>query len=205
MLLHGYGNHRPRGHWQWWLAEQLRRRDEQVLYPQLPDPDRPDPAAWLQVLADEYEQLGPGERIVVCHSLACALWYLAAASGTAVLARPAGRVLLVAPAGRRDLAQLGLAGFAPTPWRAHVLASSSSKRIKLVASDNDPNCSAGTAAALYGRPLGLDAETIPGAGHLTTDDGYGPWPEVLGWCLDPETRFCGGGPRRQAKTAPGQD
>lgn len=59
--------------WQWWLAEQLRRRGEQVLYPQLPNPDRPQPAAWLDALVAEYAQLGNGERVVICHSLACCL------------------------------------------------------------------------------------------------------------------------------------
>ncbi|MGH3494745.1 MAG: hypothetical protein ACRDQ1_16130 [Sciscionella sp.] len=38
LLLHGYGNHPPVGHWQWLLTEQLCRRGEQLRYPQLPDP-----------------------------------------------------------------------------------------------------------------------------------------------------------------------
>ena len=25
--------------------------------------------------------------------------------------------------------------------------------------------------------------------HLSDDDGYGPWPAVLDWCLDPSTRL----------------
>ena len=56
-------------------------------------------------------------------------------------------------------------------------------------SDADSYSTEGTAAELYGAPLGLDSEVLPGAGHLTIDDGYGPWPAALAWCLDPATRF----------------
>jgi predicted alpha/beta hydrolase family esterase len=85
LVLHGLGNHRPQEHWQWWLVEQLRWRGEQVLYPQLPDPDLPDLTSWLDLLVGEYAQLGDGERVIVCHSLACALWCQASERG---LVRP---------------------------------------------------------------------------------------------------------------------
>jgi predicted alpha/beta hydrolase family esterase len=187
LVLHGLGNHRPRDHWQWWLAEQLRRRGEQVLYPQLPDPDRPDLARWLDVLAAESAQLGDGERIVVCHSLACALWYEASDRG--VVDTPADRVLLVAPPGPSVLARPVTSAFDPNPWNADVLNASSRATIRLVASDSDPYCPEGPAAVVYAQPLHLDAETIHGAGHLTTADGYGPWPQMLRWCLEADARF----------------
>jgi predicted alpha/beta hydrolase family esterase len=186
LLLHGLGNRRPAGHWQWWLAEQLRRRGEQVLYPQFPDPERPL-AVWLDLLAAEYAQLGDGERIVVCHSLACALWYEAGARG--VTDTPAARVLLVAPPGRSVLARRETDEFDPGPWNANLLNASSKARIRLVASDDDPYSPEGPAAVVYGNPLRLDAETIHGAGHLATADGYGPWPQALQWCLDAAARF----------------
>ena len=47
----------------------------------------------------------------------------------------------------------------------------------------------GTAHTLYGEPLGLDCDVLPGAGHLTIEDGFGPWPAVLAWALDPATRI----------------
>lgn len=187
LILHGLANRRPAGHWQHWLADELRRRGESVHYPQLPAPDRPDLARWLQRLAGQYRQTGKGERVVICHSLACALWYQAWASGA--LVEPADRVLLVAPPGPSVLGRELTRAFDPGLWRASVLRSSSRARIRLVASGRDPNCTEGPAARLYGEPLGLDAETIPGVGHLTPADGYGPWPEVLQWCRDPSARF----------------
>jgi uncharacterized protein len=42
---------------------------------------------------------------------------------------------------------------------------------------------------VYGVPLGLDVDLLPGARHLSDDDGYGSWPAVLDWCLDPTTRL----------------
>src|SRR6266508_5326296 len=103
LVLHGLGNHRPRGHWQRWLVERLRRDGEQVRYPQLPDPDRPQLTAWLDALGVEYAQLGDGERVVICHSLACALWYEASERG--LINPPATRVMLVAPPGASVLAE----------------------------------------------------------------------------------------------------
>jgi predicted alpha/beta hydrolase family esterase len=187
LVLHGLANRRPRGHWQWWLTEQLRQRSEQVLYPQFPDPEAPSLSRWLELLAAEYAQMGDGELVVVCHSLACALWYKA--STAAVLDRPADRVLLVAPPGPSLLALPVTRDFSSGSWSAEALSSSSRTQIRLVGSEADPNCSEGPAAVIYGRALGLDAETIPGAGHLSMSDGYGPWPPALHWCLDGKVRF----------------
>jgi hypothetical protein len=37
------------------------------------------------------------------------------------------------------------------------------------------------------RPLKIPKITIPRGGHLSTPEGYGPWPQMLSWCLDPST------------------
>jgi predicted alpha/beta hydrolase family esterase len=64
------------------------------------------------------------------------------------------------------------------------------RRVRLVASDDDPYC-AGGAAEVYGRPLGLDVDVVPGGGHLDMAAGYGAWPSVLRWCADPAVRVTG--------------
>ena len=53
LVLHVWQDSRPPGHWQWQLVEALRSSGEQVLYPQLPEPDRPSPEAWTGVLRAE--------------------------------------------------------------------------------------------------------------------------------------------------------
>lgn len=190
LVLHGWENHRPREHWQWWLVDRLRGRGEQVLYPQLPAPDAPALEDWLEVLASEWTQMGDGERVVVAHSLSCLLWLHAAARG--LVDPPADRVLLVAPPSPGvTRSHPEIAGFV-APGDATVPAAvraSSRAAVRLVASERDAYSTEGTAHELYGAPLGLDSEVLPGAGHLTIDDGYGEWPAVLAWSLDPEVRF----------------
>ena len=56
----------------------------------------------------------------------------------------------------------------------------SARETRLVCADDDPYCPGG-AAAVYGEPLGLPVDLIPGGGHLNTDAGYGPWPGVEAW------------------------
>jgi uncharacterized protein len=187
LILHGLGNHRPRDHWQWWLAEALRQQGEQVLYPQFPDADHPKLRPWLELLSAEYAQLGDGERVVVCHSLACALWFQA--SRHHVMSRRADRVLLVAPPGPSFLSRALTVDFYDPAWTEDELGASSLAQIRLVASDCDPFCAEAPAELVYARLYGLSAETIAGAGHFTPDDGYGPWPDVLRWCTDGTARF----------------
>lgn len=188
LILHGWQNHRPKDHWQHWLADRLTERGHAVTYPQLPDPDTPALEAWLDSLARHLDALDPrsDERIVVAHSLSAILWLHAVARGAPGL-DSIDRVLLVAPPSASVLAaHPEVTAFAlprldtltlPTPTR-------------LVAGDDDPYCPEGVQPA-YGDPLGLTAEPLPGAAHLDLDAGYGAWPSVLEWCLDGEAKIRG--------------
>jgi predicted alpha/beta hydrolase family esterase len=134
--------------------------------------------------------MGSGERVVVAHSLSCLLWLHAAERG--LVDPPADRVLLVAPPSPAVTSSYAeMAGFLAPEDPASVWLSSRAT-VRLVASANDPWSTEGTADALYGGPLGLDSEILPAAGHVTIEDGFGPWPAVLDWALDPATRFGSG-------------
>ncbi|HWI75243.1 MAG TPA: alpha/beta hydrolase [Baekduia sp.] len=180
LVVHGWQNHRPEGHWQRWLTESLRAAGEQVLYPQLPDPDMPSLATWTAVLRDELAMLGDGERVVICHSLGCLLWLRHAETATA--ADQVDRVLLVCPPGPSTL-PTELAPFHAAPLNAAALRASARDRVELVCTDADPWCPEG-AATFYGRALDLPVHVVEGAGHLSLDEGYGPWPEVERWARD---------------------
>ena len=183
LILHGVENRRPAEHWQYDLATQLRERGEQVFYPQLPDPDRPVLGAWIEAIEAELGMMR-GERVVVCHSLACAAWFhLAARSGGA----PADRVLLVSPPGPAMFSWDVIAGFDPASLDLTALKLAA-EAPRLACSDNDPYCLEGAAEA-FGRPLGSGVDLLPGAGHVAVADGYGPWPSALDWCLTPTTRL----------------
>jgi predicted alpha/beta hydrolase family esterase len=183
LVLHGVENRRPAGPWQHHLAQQLRERGEQVFYPQLPDPDRPQLAAWIEMIQAELQMMR-GERVVVCHSLACTVWFHLSTrnGGTAA----ADRLLLVSPPGPAAFSWDVIAGFAPTSLDLTSLRLAASAP-RLVFSDDDPYCPEG-AAEVYGGPLGCDVDVLPRAGHVTVDDGYGPWPSATAWCLEPTTR-----------------
>jgi predicted alpha/beta hydrolase family esterase len=176
LILHGIENHRPPEHWQHWLAERLRGAGEQVQYPQLPVPDAPRYADWESLLHDELRLMGDGERIVVCHSLGSTLWLRAAPQP------PVDRVLLVAPPGRQVTVRV-----APSFAAERIdpaAAARAARQTTIVCSDEDPYNPTADTAALAG-PLGASRRVIAGAGHLSVDDGYGPWPAVEAWCLDP--------------------
>jgi predicted alpha/beta hydrolase family esterase len=176
LILHGIENRRPPEHWEHWLAERLRDHGEQVAYPQLPNPDAPRLADWAELLRAELGMLGGGERVVVCHSLGTTLWMLAAPRASA------DRVLLVAPPGRRTLVRL-----APSFAERRIdpaTAGAAAAQSTLVCSDSDPYNPDGEGPGL-GEAMGARVQVVPGAGHLTVDDGFGPWPAVEAWCLDP--------------------
>ncbi|MFM9445466.1 RBBP9/YdeN family alpha/beta hydrolase [Streptomyces acidiscabies] len=241
LILHGWQNHRPEGHWQHWLAARLTDLGHEVVYPQLPDPDNPELDVWLaeferHLTAPARDSLRPGHqptppydltapghqptpnrdltppghqpapaddltpaprdlteptpapttptrpRIVIAHSLATVTWLHALARNLPGLDAVA-RTLLVSPVTVvTDYPEI--AGFALPPLTGLTPPSPT----RIVAGDDDPYCPEGAQAA-YGDPLGVTAEVLPGAGHLTPDDGYGPWPSVLEWCLDGETRL----------------
>ncbi|MER6358359.1 alpha/beta hydrolase [Streptomyces sp. NPDC001634] len=184
LVLHGWQNHRPKDHWQHWLADRLTGLGHHVTYPQLPDPDDPDLEVWLGELARHLDGLpGGGERVVLAHSASAVLWLHAVARGTKGL--DVDRVLLVAPpSGSVLLRYPEVAAFAPPPLDGLTLPGPT----RLVAGDDDPYCPEGV-QAVFGDPLGITAEIVPGAAHLDLDAGYGSWPAVLEWCLDPSGRF----------------
>jgi uncharacterized protein len=167
LILHGWQGNAP-GHWQTWLRGRLREAGEAVAYPDLPDPDFPDLAAWRDALDAELDAL-PSPPAVLCHSLACLLWLHHAEAG----GLPAERVLLVAPPSPHSPIP-ELASFLPPPLPRL-------RGAQLVCSGNDEYCPEGAAQAYAG--LGVPVELIPGGGHLNTDAGYGPWPWVESWCL----------------------
>jgi|SRR5689334_4587837 serine hydrolase len=176
LMLHGWQGSGP-GHWQTWLAEQLRSHGESVRYPELPEPDTPRLDRWLEALDAELA-LSPDGLVVLCHSLACVLWLQHA--HRCVDEPPAERVLLVAPPS--PAASLpGVRGFFPLAVEPDEVARAARSTL-VVASDDDPYCEEG-AERLYGEPLALPVHVIGGGGHINPDAGYGPWPDVERWCL----------------------
>lgn len=180
LILHGWGNFRPPGHWQYELAAALREHGERVVYPQLPDAQRPDLEAWRTAAAAAFDEARADDArvTVIAHSLGAALW-LGARPDDAGAGRSVDRVLLVAPPSPSYLRENPeVAAFADLQPRRPAAET------RIVASDADP-CNPEGARVVFAEPLGIPLTTIPAAGHLTPASGYGAWPSVLDWCLDP--------------------
>ena len=167
------------------MATALRQQGHIVAYPQFPNTDEPKLEEWQELLGAELDILGEiesGETVVIGHSLGCINWIQGAASG--LIKKPVERVLLVAPADPRMLGEVeGLNVDLNNPAVTAALHASTAS-LTVLASDKDKWTPRGIQAT-FGDPLGVTPVVIPGAGHLSLDDGFGFWPGVINWVNDP--------------------
>jgi len=181
LLLHGTGGNAP-GHWQHFLAKELRAAGKVVQYPRLPRAGVPLLKNWMPALAKELEGIEPDSCLtVVTHSRGCILWMHHAAQHVGN-APPivAERALLVAPpfhAQEPDGPRL----FFPAPLSSEG-AANVARSTAIVASD-DHEFASFVEAERYASGLGVPIYKLPSSGHISPAYGYGDWPWVLNWCL----------------------
>ncbi len=188
LIIHGWGNHRPPGHWHRHLATELRKQGHVVAYPQLPNPDFPILGDWLEVLTTELEMLSEinqHELVIVGHSLGCLTWINLALEGLAP--NDVSRVLLAAPADPTlcgevpdfvmDLADPGV----------KEAVQNAAKVTLFIAGDDDHEWTPRGIVETFGKPLDLPCVVIPGAGHMTVSQSpsWGFWQGVIDWVNDP--------------------
>ncbi len=192
LIIHGWTNRRPLGHWQRNLASALREQGHIVSYPQLPNTDTPQLSEWLEVMIDELNMLNEvgarasEELIVVAHSLGCITWLQASDRG--LLPSKADRLLLVAPPEPQPSSVASpFASFVMEPdfERIKRAVDESANLVELVGSDLDPWQPSGIQAGV-GDLIGLQAHIIPGAKHLSLTDGFSQWQGVIDWVNNPQ-------------------
>lgn len=173
VIVYGYEGSGP-GHWQRWLEEELRQRNEPVLFPDLPDPLEPQCDRWVEALAECVA--GAATPVTfVAHSLGCwAVDHFLARYGSrrlhgALLVAPPSPYLLFEP----------IQSFLPPPLRADAWQPIAGHSL-LVGSDNDPYIEARELEELSHR-LGIPLHFLPGCGHINLESGFGPWPFALDW------------------------
>ncbi len=182
LLLHGWTNRRPEGHWMRLTAAALRNQGHQVWYPQFPSPETPNPAEWQDLLRQEanmMDEVAGGEKIVVAHSLGTINWLHGAL--TDLFNKPFDRALLVAiPDPAMTSETSGIEG-EPMNFANPGLAPAIrkwAKSVTAVASDKDRWQPAGTG---FYQPLGIETIEFKGAGHFSLDDGWGRWKGLETW------------------------
>lgn len=179
MILHGLDGS-PQGHWQFWLAGELKRRGQRVVFPELPRKHHPNLIDWVDELHLILSTVGP-DSVLVAHSLGALLWlYYASVPQSVKLSR----VLLVAPPGGIDLDQSDRVIGRRALSLDRRLIHESADRILLVGSENDPYNVWGFVSE-YALPLGLPFLKLPDeARHVNIESGFGPWPFALRWCVE---------------------
>jgi predicted alpha/beta hydrolase family esterase len=171
LILHGYMHHRDAGHWLRWLTGQLQDRRIPVQYPQMPDADTPRQDAWLELAHRELEIMGPGERVIVAHSLGTVLWHHLVAGGAT-----ADRVLLVGPPSH-DVLTGDLGGFSLAALGESAVGKGAPTTV--IGRERDPYRS--TPLAELTHTWQAETVVLPGEGHINMDDGHGPFPLALEW------------------------
>lgn len=158
-----------------------------MLYPGLPFEDEPRYDEWREALHWSLAQLGgDGERIVICNSIACLLW-LRFATDRQADEQPVERLLLVSPPDSPRVPDTA-ATFRITEVDGDAVRATCRSRIRIACSDADPY-NPGGGGEQYGEALKAQIDVIPGAAHIGPVDGYGPWPSLEAWCLDPNVRL----------------
>ena len=185
LIIHGWMNHREVDHWHRRLVADRRNRGDVVAYPQLPNPDLPTLADWLNIVQAELDLLHEvkgGELIVLGHSLGCLTWLHAVQQLN--FPEQISRVALVAPADPDlcgDVASFQIDVNDPAIKPALAKAA---KSTVIIGSDNDEWTPRGIPAT-FSDPLDVPFELIPGAGHISLHDGWGPWQGIINWIDDP--------------------
>jgi predicted alpha/beta hydrolase family esterase len=182
LLLHGWKNRRPEGHWMRIAAAELRSKGHQVWYPQFPSPETPDPVEWQELLSQESSMMDnlTGEKICIAHSLGTTNWLFGALND--IYTKPFDRVLLVAPPDPEMTASAdGITGEPLDLENPRLLIQTKkwAKELLVIASDNDKWLPRGV--QIYNRSLGIEPIIFRGAGHFSLDDGWGQWSGLVHW------------------------
>jgi predicted alpha/beta hydrolase family esterase len=166
LVVPGLYNSGP-GHWQTrWEKEFGFARVEQK------DWDAPLCEDWVRTLNETVAaQCLP--VVLVAHSLGCITIAKWAQNAAAAVSQKVKGALLVAPSDvERPEFPVGAVGFSPIPLTALPFRSI------VVASTNDPYISP-VRAEEVASSWSADFENIGAAGHITTVDGFGPWPQGI--------------------------
>ena len=166
LILHGWGGS-DFPHWQSYLAGEIARDYGTVSFPLLKEEDAPIKDVWMAQVIEILEDFKPD--VVVCHSLANALWFHLCNEHKAYQVK---KLFLVAPPSLTcKLSELST--FFPVNFPSNLYA----KNVTLITSTNDQYMNKEEA-----QNLGLHVEehiVLENAGHINALSGFGEWNEIV--------------------------
>ncbi len=168
LILHGWGGS-DYPHWQAWVASELIKDNYIVSFPALPKRDEPTLEEWMDTLKKEFDHFKPD--IVLCHSLANALWFHFVNTYDI---KPIEKLMLVAPVSKKVIDEVGT--FYPYP----IPSDLKSDEIIMVGSTNDPYMTVEEAIELQSN-LNVGLKILDDAGHINADSGYGELSCAIDW------------------------
>jgi len=167
LLLAGWGGS-DYPHWQSWLASEIVKDYGTVNFLKFENFDFPNKILWKQQLIKEIEEFKPD--IVICHSIACILWFHLC---NEYKMSDIDKLILVAPPSLScDIEELS--SFYP----CEVPDSLNSTKSLLVSSDNDPYMKMDEINSLQ-KKLNIPLKILENAGHINSDSGFGEWLWIL--------------------------
>jgi predicted alpha/beta hydrolase family esterase len=175
VIIHGLGGS-GHDHWQTWLANTLKQRNFNVVYPVFSKFNYPNKDVWLQELRSSLESVPKHhKKIIITHSLGGILWQHYAAEENKKIA---DQVILVAPPSPTKVIPAAKS-FYPVPLSGKNLNRISENNF-FVHSSNDPYCSIND--VIHYLRLGVPSISFPNMGHINVESGHGRWPWVLDFC-----------------------
>ncbi|CUV65024.1 conserved hypothetical protein [Sulfurovum sp. enrichment culture clone C5] len=162
LILHGWGGS-DYPHWQAQLASSLACDYGTVSFPLLDNPHFPTKHRWLEQTKQILAEFKP--NTVVCHSLACILWFWLANEN----AYKIDHLILVSPPSLDTKIETVKSFFpCPLPYSLNAL------KINFIVSDNDPYMKMDEAQNLANK-YNINLEILHDAGHINSDSGFGKW------------------------------
>ena len=177
IIVHGWEGS-PTGDWVGWATEVFRGKGYEVITPEMPDTDNPNIEKWvghLKSVAGVVDE----HTYFIGHSVGCQTIM----RFVETLDAKVGGAIFVA--GWFDLENLESkkAEEIIEPWIQtqinYAKVRTNLARTVVVLSDNDPFVPYEETKKDFETRLGSEVVTIPVAGHITSDDGFGPFPQLV--------------------------
>ena len=176
-IAHGWGNS-SKSNWIPWVAQNLKDEGCEVIALDFPDPDEPRIGSWVEHLRSKVSALNK-DVYFIGHSVGCQtimrfLELIDVKVGGAIFVAGWFTLNNLETKEEEEIAEPWI----KTPIDFAKVRSVLPKSI-LMLSDNDPWVPFEETKKAFETNLGSEVVVLPRAGHITADDGFGPFPQLI--------------------------